>query len=238
MLTNQEIALRLILSTLVGGIIGIEREVNKRPAGIRTHILVTLGSTLVMLISSDALMALGSEIRFDPGRIAAQVISGIGFLGAGTILRMGNTIVGLTTAASLWVSAAIGLALGAGYYFAGVMVGLIAVVTLVFVRVVERYQNRNFQKTLTISLDGSRKRIDEIKDSLTRMGIKIKNMDLVIDNVKKTNLEEICQELQELKIVFTLIFPSDIDYNSFFGEIYQIHGVISVDLSNGPREDK
>lgn len=105
MITEIEIIKRLLLSAFLGGLIGVEREVNNRPAGLRTHILVTLGSTLVMLISIDGLNRINDGIIMsDPYRLAAQVVSGIGFLGAGTIMRTGNSINGLTTAASLWLN--------------------------------------------------------------------------------------------------------------------------------------
>src|SRR5690554_4940588 len=103
---------------LLAGIIGWNREKQGRPAGFRTHILVGIGSTIVMIVS-----ILLHEIypEADPARIAAQVISGIGFLGAGTILVQGSTVKGLTTAASLWTTAAIGLAVGAGFYFTAII---------------------------------------------------------------------------------------------------------------------
>src|SRR5690554_2770579 len=104
LISNVEIAIRLVLSVVLGGLIGLERESHGRPAGFRTHILVCIGSTLVMIISAYAFMefSTGRPGGYDPGRIAAQVISGIGFLGAGTIMREGANVRGLTTAASLW----------------------------------------------------------------------------------------------------------------------------------------
>lgn len=111
MIPGIEIIIRLVLSSVLGGLIGIEREVNNRPAGLRTHVLVTVGSALIMLISIDGFSNLPNRLG-DPARLAAQVVSGIGFLGAGTIMRTGNNINGLTTAASLWVSAGLGLAVG------------------------------------------------------------------------------------------------------------------------------
>jgi putative Mg2+ transporter-C (MgtC) family protein len=113
---------RLLLAALLGGIIGLERETLNRPAGLRTHTLVSLGSALIMQVSSST--------GGDPGRIAAQVISGIGFLGAGTILREGSSVRGLTTAASLWVVAGIGLAVGSGLYIAAAMASALVVFTL------------------------------------------------------------------------------------------------------------
>ena len=132
LLTQWEILLRLILAVAAGGLIGLEREIHGRAAGFRTQILVCLGSTLIMLISIYGFANAGIEgTRWDPGRLAAQVVSGIGFLGAGTILREGLSIKGLTTAASLWVVAGIGLAIGSGFYLGAVVATLLAVLTLV-----------------------------------------------------------------------------------------------------------
>jgi putative Mg2+ transporter-C (MgtC) family protein len=116
-----ELSLRLIGAAVAGGLVGLEREVSDQPAGFRTHMLVALGSCLFTLVSAygfGAFLGGGAapQVRFDPTRIAAQVVTGIGFLGAGAILRYGTTVRGLTTAASLWVVAAIGLAIGAGAY--------------------------------------------------------------------------------------------------------------------------
>ncbi|MEJ5190181.1 MAG: MgtC/SapB family protein, partial [Breznakiellaceae bacterium] len=117
-LTELDITLRLALSFIAGGIVGFERTSRHQVAGLRTHILICVGSTLLMLLSlwiPEQFLGLKSG---DPGRIAAQVVSGIGFLGAGAIMRLGNNVKGLTTAASLWLIAAVGLALGAGFYLA------------------------------------------------------------------------------------------------------------------------
>ena len=132
MLTQWEIILRLVLAVAAGGLIGLEREIHGRAAGFRTQILVCLGSTLIMLISIYGFDMSGmSGTTRDPARLAAQVVSGIGFLGAGTIMREGTSIKGLTTAASLWVVAGIGLAIGAGFYLGAVVATIIAVLTLV-----------------------------------------------------------------------------------------------------------
>ena len=116
---------RLLLAMLLGGIIGAERERKNRSAGFRTHILVTVGSCMFMIVSISMPMMIstmpnGIVNNADPGRIAAQVVSGIGFLGAGAIMQDKGKVRGLTTAASLWVVAAIGLAIGAGMYFSAI----------------------------------------------------------------------------------------------------------------------
>jgi putative Mg2+ transporter-C (MgtC) family protein len=123
---------RLALAAVLGGAIGFERELREREAGLRTHLLVCVGSALFTIISAygfhDFLTSGDQVVRTDPTRIAAQVVTGIGFLGAGAIIRQGLSIRGLTTAATLWVAAAIGMAAGAGYY-PGAIIG--TVITLV-----------------------------------------------------------------------------------------------------------
>jgi putative Mg2+ transporter-C (MgtC) family protein len=116
--------LRLVVAAALGAAIGVEREVREREAGIRTHLLVSLGSCLFTIVSAygfhDFLISGTNIVRADPTRIAAQIVTGIGFLGAGAIIREGLSVRGLTTAASLWVVAAIGMASGAGYYWPAV----------------------------------------------------------------------------------------------------------------------
>lgn len=114
MISVQEQLTRLALSILLAGIIGIEREMMHKPAGLRTHILVCLGTTVATIIS------VGYFDVVDPARIAASVLTGIGFLGAGTIIASKNNIYGLTTAASLWATSAVGLCIGTGLYFLGI----------------------------------------------------------------------------------------------------------------------
>lgn len=147
MLSTSEIALRLLLAAALGGVIGFERERRHTwAAGLRTHMLVCLGSALVMIVSAYAffdVLRQSPQIELDPSRIAAQVVSGIGFLGAGTImfLQRDNVIRGLTTAAGLWTVAAIGLAVGGGMYAAAVIGTVIAWVILAILRPLEGFLN-------------------------------------------------------------------------------------------------
>ena len=133
-LSSWEVLLRLALAAALGAAIGLERELREREAGLRTHLLVSLGSALFTIVSAygfHAFLASGaSVVRADPTRIAAQIVTGIGFLGAGAIIRQGLSVRGLTTAATLWVVAAIGLAAGAGYYSAAVVATVLVLVTL------------------------------------------------------------------------------------------------------------
>jgi putative Mg2+ transporter-C (MgtC) family protein len=132
--TEWELVLRLVVAALLGGAVGLEREISDQPAGFRTHLLVSLGSCLFALISAFGFSAfMGDQPRqvtFDPSRVAAQIVSGIGFLGAGAIIRYGMTVRGLTTAASLWVVAAIGLAAALGAYLTAAVTGGITLVAL------------------------------------------------------------------------------------------------------------
>jgi putative Mg2+ transporter-C (MgtC) family protein len=137
MLTNTQVTIRLVLSLILSGLIGFERQWHRREAGLRTHILVCLGSCLIMLTSLYVFDIYSSKANLDPARIAAGVITGIGFLGAGTIIMDRERVRGLTTAASLWVVAAIGLALGCGFYTAGLVTTLLTVFVLFFLRRIE-----------------------------------------------------------------------------------------------------
>lgn len=127
-LTYGEIILRLLISGLIGAVVGYEREASGRPAGFRTNMLVAVGSCLMMVISIQIGLQYDGS---DPSRIAAQVVSGVGFLGAGTIMVKGGDVKGLTTAATLWVNAGIGMAIGAGLYFAGIATGVIVLLALI-----------------------------------------------------------------------------------------------------------
>ena len=142
-LSVEEIAIRLGLAMLIGAIIGIEREFSHRPAGLRTHMLVALGSCVVMITSQMVFCQYRPfGATADPGRLSAQVIAGVGFLGAGTILREGAIVKGLTTAASIWAVACMGIAIGAGYYEIAILAAVFILITLT---VFEWLQHRVFR---------------------------------------------------------------------------------------------
>ena len=131
MISNLEVVLRLLLAVLLSGLVGLEREAKGRAAGFRTHILVCVGSCLVMLTGIYLTSCYLSSVKIDPTRLAGQVVSGIGFLGAGTIIQFRDSVRGLTTAASVWTAAGIGLAVGCGFYVGAVATtGLVLVVLL------------------------------------------------------------------------------------------------------------
>ena len=136
-LTEIDMLIRLGLGFVAGAIIGLERSSRNQVAGLRTYILIAQGATLLMLLSIWIPQQIGAG-GGDPGRIAAQVVSGIGFLGAGAIVRLGNNIKGMTTAASIWLVAAVGLALGAGMYIAAAVAELISLLSLIFLAHLEK----------------------------------------------------------------------------------------------------
>lgn len=145
MISLQTAAIRLLLAIALGALVGIERERGERAAGIRTHALVALGSSLVMIVSAFGFAdILGTPaVTLDPSRIAAQVVSGIGFLGAGTILLRKEIIKGLTTAAAIWVVAAIGLACGSGLLAEAIIATILTMVILIALRPVRTFLHRS-----------------------------------------------------------------------------------------------
>src|SRR5512139_3881280 len=149
-LTEIDVAGRLLLGALLGGGIGLERQMHGRPAGFRTHLLVCVASVLLMIVSGSLG---GGGGPFDPGRLAAGAITGVGFLGAGVILKSGLSVHGLTTAACLWIVSAIGLAVGSGLHAAALLSFAITLVSLWLLRYVEDRLPRLVYKHLTIVAD-------------------------------------------------------------------------------------
>jgi len=174
-----EMSLRLLLALVLGGLIGLERELGGHSAGFRTHILVCLGSAIIVLLSMYGFAAFAAEpnVRLDPARLAAQVISGVGFLGAGTILRNGFGVTGLTTAASLWVSAAIGLSAGAGFYY-GAVIGTFLVVISLFVlnKVEKRFSRTKKVRELLVQVEKNSPGLNYVLEHLNNSGLQINKM--------------------------------------------------------------
>jgi len=138
MITFTQVVVRILLALVLSGAIGIEREIRHRGAGLRTHILVCVGSTLIMLTSMYVFDIYNNVATIDPTRIAAGIVTGIGFLGAGTIIRYGEAVKGLTTAASLWVISGVGMAVGCGFYSGAITVTVLVLVVLILLRGFEK----------------------------------------------------------------------------------------------------
>lgn len=178
-ISELHILLRLLLALLLGGLVGFEREQSNHAAGLRTNILVCLGSCLLMLLSMYGFSAFVDEpnVRVDPARLAAAVITGIGFLGAGTILFTGKSITGLTTAASLWVVSAIGLAVGAGFYFASATATIMVLLTLwAFNKLEKRYISTKKEYVLKIKANELSQALLDINGLMTERKIVIRKI--------------------------------------------------------------
>jgi putative Mg2+ transporter-C (MgtC) family protein len=177
MTTQLELLARVIVGTVLGGIIGYERDVHGRPAGLRTHLIVGLASTTFMVVSTHfvyfQLYAAGDLVAVDPSRIAASVVTGIGFLGGGAILRTGVGVQGLTTAAGLWLVASIGLAAGAGMYALSVLSTVLGVVALSVLRRFENKDDGMLRRRVTITMTGAAPPLSELFAALHRRGVHV-----------------------------------------------------------------
>ncbi|MBK7098959.1 MAG: MgtC/SapB family protein [Sphingobacteriales bacterium] len=182
MISTNEILIRLSLAALFGALIGLERERKNWAAGLRTHMMVCVGSCLIMIVSAFGFADIlaSDHVSLDPSRVAAQVVSGIGFIGAGTILFMKQgTIHGLTTAAGLWTVAGIGLATGGGMYFAAGATTIIALIILWALSPLESYFSKKYEKsTLKIVIHESENNTDVLKDLLNKESYKIETLSL------------------------------------------------------------
>ncbi|MGR3301843.1 MAG: MgtC/SapB family protein [Candidatus Scalindua sp.] len=171
---------KLLIAAILGGFIGWEREKRGRPAGLRTHLLLCVGVTLMMLVSEHIFVHYqvyesDSVLRIDPARIAAQVVTGVGFLGAGTIMRFKASVRGLTTAASLWIVSGIGLAVGSGFILPAIFTTIIAITTLIFLPKVEGGMEKDKYMTIKILISGQEHFLDNIKNILEKNSVKLQN---------------------------------------------------------------
>jgi len=217
-MVTSDMLIKLLLSCVLGGIIGIERESVNRPAGFRTHMLVSIGSTLVMMINAIMTSAYGELVNLDPGRFGAAVISGIGFLGAGTIIKEGNSVKGLTTAASLWTVACIGLAIGAGYYSLSIITTLTVLVILeLFARIEKNIIKKRRQLVLRIVSENTPGQIGKIGDVTGFHKCLIQDIDL--DH----------QSDQTAVITLALKYPKAFDLTFLMDDLSALSGLKSVE---------
>lgn len=171
---------KILLAALVGGLIGFQRESSNRPAGLRTHMLVCVGSALVMVTSEYIFNNYSGQTNMDPTRLGAQVISGIGFLGAGTILRDGSTVKGLTTAAGLWAVSCIGIAIGSGFYFGGIAATLVVYFTLLLSKEWEvPFETKNSSRRIRIFAENRSGIIGDIESKFTENEVIIQSIKIV-----------------------------------------------------------
>lgn len=210
------IILSLLMSALLSGIIGFEREYHGHSAGLRTHLLVAIGSALVMVISVygfaywDSLYVAGDNpISRDPARLAAQVVTGIGFLGAGTIVQNGVSVKGLTTATTIWVSMAIGLACGSGNFVIAIIATLVSVFALVSMRKVEKFASRR-NPVVMIVVPSTCAIMKDVLTIAARYGI----------NLRDTSSELVTyQDTSALRMVMRCSYASQGSVDGFVDEI-------------------
>lgn len=221
-MSTYEIIFRLILACILGGLIGMERESLSRPAGFRTYTLVCVGSALAMVVSIDMYYQFYKTVNADPGRIAAQVVSGIGFLGAGTIMREGATVRGLTTAAGLWVVACIGLAVGAGLYVPAIITTILILFVLIyFIKFEHQITGMRLYKGIVMVVDDEPGQVGVIGSLLGDMGVLIKNI----------NLNSIETEGQ-LEVELLLQLPAEIPIGQVIEELSRVKGLHNIDRLN------
>lgn len=182
-----EAAGRCVLAAICGAIIGIERKNRSKEAGLRTHLIVALGSALMMIVSKygffDVLKygeAIGVTIKLDPSRVAASIVSGIGFLGAGTIFVRRQVINGLTTAAGLWATAGIGMAIGAGLYMLGISMTLFLFLAQIILHKNIKILRAPSSDLIVIKAEDSAETVKKISDILSGLGIEIQSMKYVL----------------------------------------------------------
>ena len=209
------VLLRLSVAAVLGGAIGMERELRERGAGLRTHLVVCVGSALFTLVSAygfhEFLVNGGSLVRTDPTRIAAQIVSGIGFLGAGAIIRQGLSVRGLTTAATLWLVAAIGMASGAGYYSAAVISTVGALLTLgplriVAYRIVHRYRPEVDRLLVEIPAGGSPGAVIE---AIERSGARVRALEIAQEGDRRSVAADV--ELHDVEAPAVVVAVGEVD---------------------------
>jgi putative Mg2+ transporter-C (MgtC) family protein len=223
LLSNWETMVRLLVAAVLGSLIGFERERLLWAAGIRTHMLVCVGACLFMIVSAfgfaDSLSA--QHVVLDPSRVAAQVVSGIGFLGAGAILARGEIVRGLTTAASIWTVAAIGLAVGGGLYFAAGLSTTVILVILAGVKPLEEaYRDRN--QTCRLVIESAR---GALTPEILKRALKVRN-----GQIKRFQAAARDTDVDDLTVILARVSSNDIA--SFISKIKTISGVTEVNVAS------
>ncbi|WWU52845.1 MgtC/SapB family protein [Paraclostridium sordellii] len=205
---------RLLIALIIGGLTGLEREKSYQFAGFRTHILVAVGSCITSITSVILFIDYGGKTSLDPSRLTAQVLSGIGFLGTGAILKNSSGIRGLTTAAGIWATACIGIAIGYGQYTLGILAWVFVLITLYILKNIDKLLFRKKQNILTIEVDDINI-ISTLYNKLEKSQIKINNIDInngdkgyivnfFIVYDRRIMVEKIILELNDLKNIISI----------------------------------
>jgi putative Mg2+ transporter-C (MgtC) family protein len=219
MISYGEILARIVVAIVFGGVVGLEREHHTQPAGLKTHIILCVGATLITIISLKISYDFGTA-QTDPARIAANIVTGIGFLGGGAILRMGATVRGLTTAACIWTVSGVGMAVGAGYYFPAALTILTVLLTLRYLgRVEKKLLNRKTFKQITLTARSSPDLLGGLEKVLSENGIVIKHI-------------EVNRELAEPNVEVTALvtIPQRVNLNVLTDQVFQISGTLRFEV--------
>ncbi|MDQ2087517.1 MgtC/SapB family protein [Herbivorax sp. ANBcel31] len=212
------VLVRLFLAGLLGGIIGYERESMNRPAGFRTHILVCVGAALVMSTSQFIFEQYKYFTNADPARLGAQVISGIGFLGAGTIIRDGVSVRGLTTAASLWAVSCVGIAAGIGFYQGAIITTVVIYITLIVLKKMEaQFTKKKQLSILHITTKNMPGQIGAIGCVFGKHNVVIKNIEFINNDHEN-----------QVVVKFLIKIPVDVKKESIVGDLQEVKGVQKV----------
>ena len=230
-----EVPLRIALAILFGLIIGYERERRHRPAGVKTHVIVCVGAALISLIQIymvDEVIKLVEQnaelsdvIKTDMGRMGAQVVSGIGFLGAGTILKTKGAVRGLTTASTVWLMACVGLAVGMGYYYISGLTVAFIWLALIILKLLQRYaQNRNGIKKVDITFLHKSVGMAAVEEYCTNRSIVIRNIEFVAHT--KETVDEVEGEL--LTYEYSIVIPRSLSFQTVLLNLQMGDGVVSA----------
>jgi putative Mg2+ transporter-C (MgtC) family protein len=223
MLTHWEMILRITLAAVLGGVIGFERDIHRRQAGLRTHLIVAMASGTFMVVSAHFMYfqryVAGNLVTVDSSRIAASVVAGVGFLGGGSILRTGATVQGLTTAAGLWLVAAIGLCAGSGMYPESVAVTMLGLIALTVLRVFE--DKKVLRRRIVLLLDSpsgtSSTLLAAIASEVELLHAKALELDYHLDVAHK-----------QTTVSFDLLFPDSLGLGNLVAVFEAIEGVKDV----------
>ena len=216
----SSVVIRLLISAVLGGLLGWERESRRQQAGLRTHIIISVGSCLLMLISIYIPQTFSNYPNVDPGRIAAQVVSGIGFLGAGAIFRLGGNTHGLTTAATIWAVAAVGLAVGVGMYGAAVVVTVLLLFVLAILgKVGKFFFTGGSLKTLKVSFQTPKIETSKLLTILEKHDITTRNINVVQSKNK-----------QNSTIKLYVYVPENLRVKQFYKDLNELKNIGQISL--------
>ena len=221
-LTPLSAVVRMVLSMVLGALVGIERKRKGQMAGLRTFSLISMGACIAMMLSIYVCQETVGLLRGDPSRMAAQVISGIGFLGAGTIIQMKGSVRGLTTAAGIWIIATIGMAVGCGLYLISIVATVLVLVVLTLLELLEHHVNvGNEARTIRLKVRGIVSSIAPYRKLLESYGIHLSRVYVEYD-----------YETQVTRLNLLILIREHSDFIDVFEALHNVYPTISISLSN------